>query len=46
MVLFRPSEIEETFKHRRVLMLRKTLVIALFILTMVIAAQLIARLQL
>jgi len=39
MVLFRPSEIEETFKHRRVLMLRKTLV-------MVIAAQLIARLQL
>ncbi len=43
MVLFRPNEIEESFKRRRVLMLRKALVIALFILSIVSVSLVIAR---
>ena len=45
-LLFRPNEIEETFKHRRVFLLRKTLVIALLILSIVIVSLLIAGFQL
>jgi len=44
MVLFRPNEIEESFKRRRHSMLSyKVLAFALFILIMVIVAELIAR---
>ena len=44
MLVFKPNEIEETFKHRRNFMLRKTFVIALFILSIVIVSLLIAQL--
>ena len=46
MLLFKPNEIEETFQHRKVRMLRKVLVIALLILSIVIVSLLIARFQL
>ncbi len=41
--LFGPNEIEETFKHRGVLLLKKALVIALLMLSIVIVSLLIAR---
>ena len=44
--LFGPNETEETFKHRRVFLLRKTLVTALLILSIVIVSLLIAGFQL
>ena len=43
MLVFKPNEIEETFKHRRNFMLRQALVSALFILVVVIVSLLIAR---
>jgi len=46
MLLFKPNEIEETFQRRKVRMLRKMLVIALLMLSIVIVSLLIARFQL